>query len=91
METDDPECVTIPLQGIVKDFVQRKVKEGGFAAPTDFVAHLLEDEAKKDARARLDQMLLDGINSGQPIELTPDYWEEKRKRLAEKYAERAVK
>jgi antitoxin ParD1/3/4 len=37
---------------------------------------------EKTAEERLDALLLEGIESGEAIEVTPEYWEEKKRRLA---------
>ena len=36
----------------------------------------------------LEQLLLDGLNSGPAIEVTPEYWAETKRRLIAEYYER---
>ena len=38
----------------------------------------------REAEEKLEAMLLEGIHSGNPIEGTPEYWAEKRRRLEER-------
>jgi plasmid stability protein len=40
--------------------------------------------ADEEARAELEQLAGDGIDSGEPIEIGPGYWEEKHRRLDER-------
>lgn len=40
-------------------------------------------DRKRRAEERIDALLLDGLNSGTPIEPTPEYWEAKKRNLAE--------
>ena len=40
---------------------------------------IVHDE-KIDA-ARIEDLIMEGINSGEPFEVGPDYWEEKHRRL----------
>ena len=35
---------------------------------------------------KLEALLLEGLNSGDPIEITPEYWENKRPQLLERHA-----
>jgi len=37
---------------------------------------------------KLEALLLEGLNSGEPIEITPEYWEKKRRQLIERHAEK---
>jgi hypothetical protein len=38
-------------------------------------------EADQAAEAELESLALEGLNSGDPIEIGPGYWEEKHRRL----------
>jgi antitoxin ParD1/3/4 len=39
---------------------------------------------KRNLEERIDTLLLEGLDSGQPIPVTTEYWEEKKRRLAER-------
>ena len=41
-------------------------------------------DQKRKAEERIDALLLEGLDSGQPIPVTPDYWEEKKRKLTER-------
>ena len=34
---------------------------------------------------KLEALLLEGLNSGDPINITPEYWENKRRQLIERH------
>jgi antitoxin ParD1/3/4 len=36
------------------------------------------DDQKRKSEARLEALLLEGLNSGPPVEITPEYWERKQ-------------
>jgi len=40
-------------------------------------------DQRREAQRKLEMLLLEGLNSGEPVEANPKYWERKRARLAE--------
>ena len=47
-----------------------------------YVARLVR--AERQAEDELEALALEGLNSGQPIEVGPGYWEDKHRRLDER-------
>lgn len=43
------------------------------------------DEQRRRAAAKLEALLLEGLDSGEPIEITPGFWERKRISLLAKH------
>jgi antitoxin ParD1/3/4 len=39
---------------------------------------------KRNAEERIDTLLLEGLDSGQPITVTAQYWKKKKRRLTER-------
>ena len=62
----------------MKDFVDHQVASG----------KLIREDEKRTAEEKLDALLLKGINSGDPIEITPEYWEVKRQQLIKRHQQR---
>jgi antitoxin ParD1/3/4 len=48
------------------------------------VRELIRADQKRKAEERINALLLEGSDSGQPIPFTPVYWEEKKRKLAER-------
>jgi antitoxin ParD1/3/4 len=78
--------LNISLPQSLKDFVESQVQQHGYSTPSEYVRELLRQDQKRRAEERLEAMLLDGLQSGDPIEITPDYWEAKRKSLVERHS-----
>lgn len=76
------ETMNIALPEAMKSFVQERVAEGGYSSVSEYVRDLIRADQKRRHEERIDTLLLEGLNSGEPIEATRDYWEEKRRRLA---------
>ena len=53
---------------------------------------LIREDQKRKAQERLEALLLDGLDSGDPVEATPDFWEQLRGRIeAKRKAKLAMK
>lgn len=65
-------------------FVQERVATGGYDSVSEYVCELVRANQKQRLEAWIDGLLLEGLNSGEPIEVTPDDWEAKKRKLAER-------
>jgi antitoxin ParD1/3/4 len=75
--------ISLPLS--LKEYVETQVQESGFSTPSEYIRNLVRDDQKRRAEAKLEALLLEGLNSGEPIEITPEYWEKKRAQLIERH------
>ena len=78
------ETMNIALPESMKHFVQERVTEGGYSSVSEYVRELIRADQKRKAEERIDTLLLEGLDSGQPIPVTAEYWEEKKRRLTER-------
>jgi antitoxin ParD1/3/4 len=67
------------------------VKAEGFSTPSEYVRALVREDQKRRAEEKLEALLLEGINSGEPIKISPEYWEKKRRQLVERHSKKTVK
>lgn len=79
----------IPLPEALKDYLERRVSAGGNSTPREYLRELVRQYQRRQAEERLEGSLLDGLASGEPSEITPEYWEGKRSQLVEHYSQRA--
>jgi len=66
-------------------FIRDQVAAGQFASPSDYVAALIESAKKQAIRDRVDALLIEGLESGPAVEVTPEYWREKKEEWSRKY------
>src|SRR5215471_16727000 len=78
--------LNISLPQSLKDYVENLVKDSGYSTPSEYIRELLRLDQKRPAGQKLEALLLAGINSGEPIEITPEYWENKRRQLIERHS-----
>jgi antitoxin ParD1/3/4 len=71
-------------QKAMKSFVHERVSEGGYSSVSEYVRQLIREDQKREAEEKLDALLLEGIQSGQPVPITPEYWESRKQRLVER-------
>jgi antitoxin ParD1/3/4 len=80
------ETMNIALPESMKQFVQDRVSEGGYSSVSEYVRELIRADQKRKIEERIDTLLLEGLDSGRPIPVTPEYWEAKKRKLAERLA-----
>ena len=86
--------VTISLPESLKQFVDAQVASKGYGNVSEYFRSLLRDAQEREAEARLEALLLEGLASGDPIPVDEEYWKSlkvKTEKIAEKYAARKVK
>jgi len=81
--------LNISLPQSLKDYVENQVIAGGYSTPSEYVRELLRQDQKQRAEEKLTAVLLEGPNSGEPIQITPEHWEQKRRQLVERHSHKA--
>ena len=79
--------VTIHLPDSLCEFLERQIAEGGHPSVEAFIQHLIHEDQKRKGRQKVEELLLEGLNSGEPLAATPEYWAEKDRRLREMFPE----
>jgi antitoxin ParD1/3/4 len=75
--------MNISLPQELKKYIARRTK-AGYSTPSEYVRELVRlDQQRHAVRERLDMLLLEGLDSGEPIPASPAFWNElKREALA---------
>jgi antitoxin ParD1/3/4 len=79
------EAINISLPDSLKAFVETQVAEGGYSSASEYIRELIRADQKRKAEEKLEALLLEGLNSGEPIEVTEAFWNEKRRQLLERH------
>lgn len=77
--------LNISLPQSLKEYVEGQVASNGYSTPSEYVRELLRQDQKRRAEEKLEAQLLEALHSGDPIEITPEYWERKRTQLIERH------
>ncbi len=78
------ETMNIALPQSMKQYVQSRVDEGGYGSVSEYVRELIHADRKRRVEERVDALLIEGLDSGEPIAVTAEYWERKKQRLIER-------
>lgn len=74
--------LNISLPDSLKIFAKNQAETSDYSNPSDYVRSLIrEDKEKKEAQQQVEALLLEGLESGESIPVTPEYWKNKRARL----------
>ncbi|WP_373542433.1 type II toxin-antitoxin system ParD family antitoxin [Chamaesiphon sp.] len=70
--------ITLSIPEDLQAFLERQTIKNGFGSTDDYLCHLLDGEREKE---RIEGMLIEGLESGKPIEVNDNWWEQKRDTL----------
>ena len=75
--------MNVSLPEELKDYVEKQVKSG-YSTPSEYVRELIREDQKRRARAKLDALLLEGLNSGDPLPADSKFWADLRREALHK-------
>jgi antitoxin ParD1/3/4 len=73
--------MNVSLPDEMKAFVEEQVQRGGYSTASEYLRELIRDAQKQAAKERLEKLLLEGLDSGPGVEVTPEFWAEARREL----------
>ena len=82
--------LNVSLPEGLKAFVKDRVAEGRHSTPSDYVRELIRSDQKRQAQERLDQLLLEGLETPAE-EVSPEYLEDLRRDVREVIARKRAK
>ena len=65
----------ISLPGPLKKWVQDQVEQKGFSTASEFVRDVLRQQQQQESRARVEEKLIEGLNSGPSKPMTKKDWQ----------------
>jgi antitoxin ParD1/3/4 len=79
--------INISLPEAMTLFIQSQIAQGNYSTVSEYIEHLIAREQQKATKEKIEPMLLSGLDSGEPIIPTDDWWEKKRTEMLEKVAQ----
>ncbi|MBP0027307.1 hypothetical protein [Roseofilum sp. Guam] len=76
--------LNLTLPESINNFVCQQSTKEGYSNANDYILSLITQAQKQAEQRYLEQLLLEGLNSGTPIEVTDEWWEKKRNQLVDK-------
>lgn len=75
------QSMNISLPDPMKQYVEEQVSTGAYSSASEYVRELVRADQKRRDKDQLEQLLLNALNSGEPIEITTQMLEDVRRRL----------
>jgi antitoxin ParD1/3/4 len=76
----------ISLPEELKRYVQERVAADAFSNPSDFVRSLIREDRRRQAQEHLEGLLLEGLDSGEPVPLDEAEWASLRQEVEARMA-----
>jgi len=69
-------------------YIEEQVANGGYSTVSEYFRELVRQDQKRKAQERLEVLLLEGLNSGMATPMTEQDWEDIRRVVRERVAQR---
>ncbi len=79
--------MNISLPEELKEYVEERT-HSGYSTPSEYVRELIREDQKRRSKERLEALLLEGLNSGDPIPADVKFWTELKREAVAKLAAR---
>jgi antitoxin ParD1/3/4 len=74
--------VTISIPDPLKGFIQKQIKSKGFGNVSEYFRTLIRKAQEEESDAKLQALLLEGLNSGEDTEITREFWKDLKSEAA---------
>jgi antitoxin ParD1/3/4 len=78
--------LNISLPDTMRAFIDEQVKSGDYGTASEYLRELIREDQKQKAEKELEALLLEGLASGAPMELTPEDWNHIRQEVRRRAA-----
>jgi antitoxin ParD1/3/4 len=79
--------MNVSLPEELKEYVEAQTKRG-YSTPSEYVRELIRSDQKQRAKQKLDELLLEGLDSGDPMPVDDPFWDELKQQARAKLASR---
>lgn len=73
--------MNISLPDNLKEYVDIQIEQGGYSTFSEYIRDLIREDQKKKLEQRLNSLLLEGLESGEPIIADEAYWEARKRAI----------
>ena len=78
------QTMNISLPDTMKQYVDEQVKSRDYGSASEYVRDLVRTDQKRKAQEQLENVLLEALRSGEPVDVTAAAWEELRQKIRER-------
>jgi antitoxin ParD1/3/4 len=74
--------MNVSLPVALRAELEKKLKRNAYGTASEYVRDLIRKDLQREALARVDELLLEGLHSGEPIPVTEEWWEQRKAALS---------
>jgi antitoxin ParD1/3/4 len=74
--------LNILVPDLLQEFIDEQVAAGKYGDANDYIHQLIVADRERLAQQKLESLLVEGLDSGDPLTATDLWWEEKRDRYS---------
>jgi antitoxin ParD1/3/4 len=82
------QTMNISLPDQLREFVDEQVGSGKYSSASEYVRELIRDDERRKAQEKLEALLMEGLESGKPSEMTRKDWAEIRREAVKQFESR---
>jgi len=82
--------MNVSLPEELKEYIEARTKSG-YSTPSEYVRELIREDQKRQAKEKLDALLLAGLSSGDSLPVDAKFWNELKKEALAKLESRKKK
>lgn len=83
--------LSVPVSDELDETIRKRMAAGGFGSMAEYLRHAVRQDLERADEAKLERLLLDGLESGEPVEMTDEWMEKRRQVLTASVAKRRGK
>jgi antitoxin ParD1/3/4 len=80
--------LNISLPAPLREWIEAQIKGGRYGNASEYLRELIRRDQERQAQGRLEELLLEGVNSGTASPLTKQDWDELRAEVTERLEKR---
>ncbi len=84
-KTDEMTSMNVSLPEQLRSFVAERAT-GRFGSASEYVRELIREDQRRAEQEKLEALLIQGLESGEPVDVTPEFWERKREELMARHS-----
>jgi antitoxin ParD1/3/4 len=82
------QTMNISLPDQLKDFVDEQLGSGRYSSVSEYVRDLIRDDERRKTQEKLEALLMEGLQSGEPTGMTREDWEDVRRQAVKQFEAR---
>jgi antitoxin ParD1/3/4 len=73
--------MNVSLPVALRAELKKKLERNAYGTASEYVRELIRKDLQREAIAQVDELLLEGLHSGEPIPITPQWWKQRSSAL----------